>query len=66
MAAEADIYLTAYGFRDDEKTARLLEAASLYTKQALMEWGIGSKTSSGYGRFSEVDDVTETEFLPMV
>ncbi|WKA47759.1 type III-B CRISPR module RAMP protein Cmr6 [Geobacillus zalihae] len=66
MAAEADIYLTAHGFRDDEKTARLLEAASLYTKQALMEWGIGSKTSSGYGRFSEVDDVTETEFLPMV
>ncbi|KDE50352.1 type III-B CRISPR module RAMP protein Cmr6 [Geobacillus sp. CAMR5420] len=66
MAAEVDIYLTAHGFRDDEKTARLLEAASLYTKQALMEWGIGSKTSSGYGRFSEVDDVTETEFLPMV
>ncbi|AGE20912.1 CRISPR type III-B/RAMP module RAMP protein [Geobacillus sp. GHH01] len=66
MAAEVDIYLTAHGFRDDEKTTRLLEAASLYTKQALMEWGIGSKTSSGYGRFSEVDDVTETEFLPMV
>ncbi|AMQ22327.1 MULTISPECIES: type III-B CRISPR module RAMP protein Cmr6 [Geobacillus] len=66
MAAEVDIYLTAHGFRDGEKTTRLLEAASLYTKQALMEWGIGSKTSSGYGRFSEVDDVTETEFLPMV
>ncbi|AST00689.1 MULTISPECIES: type III-B CRISPR module RAMP protein Cmr6 [Geobacillus] len=66
MAAEVDIYLTAHGFRDDEKTTRLLEAASLYTKQALMEWGIGSKTSSGYGRFSEVDDVTETEFLPLV
>ncbi|MED4271490.1 type III-B CRISPR module RAMP protein Cmr6 [Geobacillus stearothermophilus] len=68
MAKEVDVYLTAHRSapQSGEETTRLLEAAAFWTKQALTEWGIGSKTSSGYGRFSEVYDVTETEFLPMV
>ncbi|ADU92825.1 type III-B CRISPR module RAMP protein Cmr6 [Geobacillus sp. Y412MC52] len=68
MATEVDIYLTANRSapQNDEETVRLLEAAALWTQQALTEWGIGSKTSSGYGRFAEVYDVTEMEFLPIV
>ncbi|WP_232467189.1 hypothetical protein [Anoxybacillus flavithermus] len=34
--------------------------------RALEELGIGSKTSSGYGYFRNVRDVTEQEFLPLM
>ncbi|BBW98381.1 type III-B CRISPR module RAMP protein Cmr6 [Geobacillus icigianus] len=66
-AAEVEIYLTANrSAQNDEEAKRLLEEAAAWTKAALTEWGIGSKTSSGYGRFIDVEDVTETEFLPVV
>ena len=47
---------------NDTDERKMLETAAAWTAQALKEFGIGAKTSLGYGAFSEVKDVTETEF----
>jgi CRISPR-associated protein Cmr6 len=63
--SDVDIYLTTSKFGDKSSEDLLKEAAS-WTALALSEFGIGSKTSSGYGYFTNIEDVTETEFLPNV
>ncbi|OCS91029.1 type III-B CRISPR module RAMP protein Cmr6 [Caryophanon latum] len=40
---------------------QLAEAVANWTAQALTEFGVGSKTSSGYGLFDHVEDVTTSE-----
>lgn len=40
---------------------QLAEAVANWTAQALTECGVGSKTSSGYGLFDDIEDVTATE-----
>ena len=44
---------------DETDTDTLLDLVKAWMENALMEMGIGSKTSSGYGFFSEFTDVTE-------
>jgi len=46
--------------------SQILDAAVMWTAQALKEFGIGSKTSLGYGVFSNVRDVTDTEFIKVL
>lgn len=60
----ANIFLTLEkkAAANDTDERKMLETAAAWTAQALKEFGIGAKTSLGYGVFSEVKDVTETEF----
>jgi CRISPR-associated protein Cmr6 len=66
--SDVDIYITCdYAISlTTEQTKRLLDQAASWTISALTELGIGSKTSSGYGYFTNIQDVTESEFLPLV
>lgn len=52
---------TNSGFTHDE----LAEIVSDWLKNAMSEMGIGSKTSSGYGRFSDWKDVTEDKIIKL-
>jgi len=63
--ADVDIYLSCL-HRDHQQAEQLLKKATEWTIRALEEFGIGSKTSSGYGYFRHVRDVTEQEFLPLI
>ncbi len=63
--SDVDIYVTSNKY-DDSSSEELLKEAANWTAQALSELGIGSKTSSGYGYFTNIEDVTETEFLQYV
>ena len=45
---------------------QLADLIVTWTKRALTERGIGSKTSSGYGRFAKVTDVTEDKMTSLV
>ncbi|MGG3739070.1 type III-B CRISPR module RAMP protein Cmr6 [Aeribacillus pallidus] len=63
--SDVDIYLTTSKY-DKKSSEELLKEAASWTAQALSELGIGSKTSSGYGYFTSIEDVTETEFFPLV
>ncbi|WP_044894944.1 type III-B CRISPR module RAMP protein Cmr6 [Bacillus alveayuensis] len=63
--SSVDIFLTTnrYFHTDRNVSAeQLLEEAAYYTSKTLIELGIGSKTSSGYGYFTDFQDVTETKF----
>lgn len=64
---EANIFLTMKKEHlpsvPDEEALKL---AAAWTGQALTELGIGSKTSLGYGLFSEVTDVTEEEIYQLI
>ncbi|WP_044895093.1 type III-B CRISPR module RAMP protein Cmr6 [Bacillus alveayuensis] len=64
--SDVDIYLTSCKYGGNIPSEELLKEAASWTAQALSEIGIGSKTSSGYGYFTNIEDVTETEFLPFV
>ncbi|MBE2924930.1 type III-B CRISPR module RAMP protein Cmr6 [Anoxybacillus sp. FSL W8-0703] len=62
---DVDIYLSCL-HREHQQAEKLLKKATEWTMRALEELGIGSKTSSGYGYFRNVRDVTEQEFLPLM
>lgn len=62
---DVDIYLSCL-HREQKQAEQLLKTAMKWTMSALEELGIGSKTSSGYGYFRNVRDVTEQEFLPLI
>lgn len=63
--SDVDIFITASKYGETSSEELLKEAAG-WTAQALSELGIGSKTSSGYGYFTNIEDVTETELLPFI
>lgn len=63
--SEVDIYLTSNKY-DHLSNEELLKEAAVWTARALSEFGIGSKTSSGYGYFTNIEDVTEKEFFLFV
>ncbi|GIW50267.1 MAG: hypothetical protein KatS3mg080_0878 [Anoxybacillus sp.] len=62
---DVDIYLSCL-HREPQQAEQLVKTATNWTMRALEELGIGSKTSSGYGYFRNVHDVTEQEFLPLI
>ncbi|WP_077614751.1 type III-B CRISPR module RAMP protein Cmr6 [Caenibacillus caldisaponilyticus] len=66
QAASADIFLTAHKdecHSNGHSAEELIDLCAEWTKFALAEIGIGSKTAAGYGYFKEIEDVTSTEFL---
>ncbi|WP_243293116.1 type III-B CRISPR module RAMP protein Cmr6 [Bacillus sp. FJAT-47783] len=67
--SSADIYLTTNKYVKtpcEYKTEELLEMVAQWTGIALREFGIGSKTSSGYGYFTEIHDVTDTKLKQFI
>lgn len=65
--SDVDIYVTGDAVHPKiGDTSALMEEVTVWTIRALTELGIGSKTSSGYGYFTDCEDVTETQFLPQV
>lgn len=62
---DVDIYISCL-HPDRQQAEQLLKTAVQWTIRALEEIGIGSKTSSGYGYFRHVCDVTEQELLPLM